>query len=235
MEVEKTGSINYKIFKKRDIESLIKFFIKVNDELDNENTELRLAIKFKDGTSVRGVNESILDETKMVQSIYFTLRNFRLNKKIELYVSETRGHYEVASVDLNWVDAKFSQIEEIFKVVPNQNYWLSNYRGQALISNLFGVALGIILYFSFFLRIIDKDILEDIRSFVFLVFASVIIGQLTLSLLLNRWLFKLYPKIEFDTTLAHINKNKKRKALIGSIAVFAILPLCLNLFSSLVF
>ena len=191
MEFEKTGIINYKVFKERDIKELVSFFTKVEDELNHVDTELRLVINFKDGSSVRGVDISILDETKLVESINFTLRNFRLNKKIEIYVSNLRGNYKVESEDVDWVDAKFSQIEEVLNAVPDQNFWLSNFRRQLIISNILGITLGFLIYISFFVKIIDEEVLEsDIFSLLSIIL-SIAVGQLIVGYLMNNFIFKL--------------------------------------------
>lgn len=199
----------------------------------HENTELRLKIEFEDGSSIRGVDTSILDEadTKLVKFIHFSLLNYSIKKGMSIYISTISGAYEVESKDRNWVDAKFSQLEEIFKVTPNQNYWLSNIKTQSVISNLLGITLGTILYWFFFKEVILKN---DSSSFPVLLF-SLITGQIIAYLLVGRLLDKLYPVIDFDTTLEHINENKKKKNVIRRILLIVIIPLIVGYLSNSMF
>lgn len=234
MEVKKTGKIEYKVFKERDLKKLINLLMNLKEEMNDERTDLRLEIQFEDGTTNLGYNTSVLDDTKIIKSVIFSLTNYNLNKKIYIYIKYLSSEYSVAGEDQDWVNAKFVKIKEIIEATPKQNVLLSNYESQSLISYLFGLIFAIFLFLSFFLKMFDKQDGDPITIFIS-IGLSIMLGQMISKLLLNQWLFKLYPVIEFDTTLTHINKNKKRRSVIWTIATLVLLPLILNFISSRIF
>lgn len=225
MDIKKSAKIDYKVLSKSDLNKIIRYFITVKEELDNENTNVRFKIDFEDGSSIRGVDASILEETetKTVEFIHFSLTNFRLQNEMSLFLSTTKGSYEVESKDRNWVDAKFSQIEDIFKVIPNQNYWFSNIIRQTIIINSVGIIIGIIMLY-FFRKILGTDI----SSFA-IIFFSIAVGQITSYLLVGRMLEKLYPIIDFDTILEYINTKKKKKMVVKNIFMVIVIPLIITI------
>ncbi|TWT26562.1 hypothetical protein [Planomicrobium sp. CPCC 101110] len=234
MEVKKTGIIEYKIFKERDLKKLIEFLMNLKEEINHERTELRLEIHFEDGTTNIGYDTSVLDDTKIIKSVVFSLTNYSLNKKIYIYIKYLSNDYSVAGEDQDWVNAKFTKIKEIIETTPKQNFLLSNHESQSLIGYLFGLTFAIFLFLSFFSNIIDEQNGDSIKIFISIAF-SIMVGQIISKLLLNQWLFKLYPEIEFDTTLAHINKNQKKRSVTWTIAILVFLPLILNFISSHIF
>lgn len=234
-KIQKSGKIEYKVFKKEDLENLINVLLEYKNEINHERTDLDLKIKYKDGTTRSGPYTSILNDKKLIKSVQFMLYNFRIGKKIYIKITDSYGDFEVEGTDENWVDAKFAQLTEIFNTTPKQNRWLSAYRYQYLIAATIGLTLGLLLYYSFFARIADQPALENTyKSFGF-IWVVLFMGYITSHLLLHFGLFKLYPVIEFDTTREHINSSKKRKRAFWTILALVGLPLTLNYISSLIF
>lgn len=234
MEVKKTGKIEYKVFKERDLKKLINFFMNLKEEINHERTELGFEVQFKDGTTNLGYDTSVLDDTKIINSVTGSLTNYSLNKRIKIDINYLSNNYSVAGEDQDWVNAKFIKIKEIIDTTPKQNVWLSNFQSQTLMSNLFGLTLGLLLFISFFMKMLT-EIDASSAGFAIILFLSLMVGQLISTLLLNKWLFMFYPEIEFDTTLEHINKNKKRKSATWAIATLVLLPLILSFISSRIF
>lgn len=234
-KIQKTGKFEYKILTENHLKELINLLIKYEQEIDEERTDLHMIVRFKDGSSHAGPYASILDDTKLVQSVHLSIKNYRIVKIINIDIRSTQGEYEVESNDKDWVDAKFSQLSELFNKLPNQNKWFSQYTKQSLIVSLVGITLGLLLYYSISSQLVDAEGATNvIQSFGF-IWGMIILGQLISHILLHQGLFKLYPVIEFDTTQEHINRNKKRKNAFWTILIIVGVPLTLNIITSLIF
>lgn len=243
MKLSNSGKIKYKILKERNIQDLIKLFIRFKNELNHERTKLRLEIHYEDGTSRMAEYEgeasvledaaNIFDDTKLIKSISFELKNYDLDKIATIMINKRNIEYTVTSKDQNWIDSKVSQIENEIKVTPNQNLWLSKPARQDLIIYFTGFLLTIVFFFGFIDMFNAKA--EDLSSVILPLGLSLMLGQIIPRLLFTYFLFGLYPEIEFDTTLEHINLNKKRKALAIASVVVVFIPLAISFITSLVF
>ncbi|WP_082231921.1 hypothetical protein [Halobacillus massiliensis] len=242
MKRKRTGEVDFKVFKKKDILSIARYILEAQKEIIFEESEERVRLNFKidfaNGTSVESDEIIIFEEaeTKIINSIQFILRDSDLKKQI--YVAfDTQlkyAKYIVEGEDKNWVDAKFSQIEEIITVVPNQNYWLSETKRQAVISNFSGMSIGLAFYFLFFRRVFEEDILRSNGIAFAVLLLALFMGQLFGHFLWSR-LYKLYPSIEFDIADDHINRDKQKKKIILQTTILILFPLIISFVTSLIF
>lgn len=222
-QLEISKNFKGKIFKTEDIRELIKFFnTSFNETADHK--ELSLNIVYQDGTSVEGFDESILMNTKIIDSLDFSFKNYSEDKKIHVRLTKYNGSYKIKSSNQDWVRAKISFFEEYLEGVANQNVFFSSMKYQVFFMVVLSLILGGFLEYLF----ADKLLNENIREYRFGVSSIFNLVSYILICVVSNKFFSLYPDIEFDTTKDHINRKKKIKVLIINFIILVIIPLLVN-------
>ncbi|TDL93343.1 hypothetical protein ERX27_10770 [Macrococcus brunensis] len=222
-----------KIFKNENIKDLITFFRKTYEESDDPDMNMILSIKYKDGLSVSGIDDEILKDTEMIESLSFWLRDYRESKKISVIIFEDGGHYSVAGSDENWVRAKINVLDEYFSKLLNQNKFLSNSWFQFSINFIFTLILSLSIYRFIHRNLLSEELQNDdlfglVLNLLFTFLSYVFLFLLTKSL------YNLYPTIEFDTVRDYLNKSKKRKSYIVKTLGFLITVILIPIFLDLI-
>lgn len=217
-----TAKIKYKVFKERDIKELMELFLLAEHDSGENHSRLEFVIDYKDGNSDSDFEALVIDETKMIKSINFSFYDFTSGDGLEVFINDSFLNYEVESIKKDWLLAKSGRIKEILEAVQKQNYYLSNFSSQLLITNLFGLTLGVTLFFTVTKNIVLGD--DGLLLLLLINLVLVAIGQVISFALFYGLLFKFYPEIEFDTSLDHINKNKKAKGFILALFITFIVP-----------
>lgn len=243
MDLRKNGEVDYKIFQKIDMENLINFFIKLNEEISTINeefgekyTEFRLEIVYKNGTSNVGQSLSVLTDTKEIASFDFSVKNIFIKKRASIVVNSRYSFgnsYSVESDDEDWVNAKFIKLSEIIENAPEQNQWLSNQKKQSTIIYSVGVTLGFILLISFVYHTPNLEL--DLLGNLITTYIAIAGGMYTSFKIFLDGIFPAYPRIEFDTTRDHLNKIAKRKHKIKGLVTLLAIPIAINLFFIIIF
>ncbi|MGL3067103.1 MULTISPECIES: hypothetical protein [Planococcus] len=220
MGVTKNKIIEHKIFKEHDLNKIMSYFIEVEKELVVEKQYNRLSFRvyYEDNTSIDNNNPDVLDETKLINAAHFTLSNLYQDLHIEIDLSKSKGRFSIRGQNKDWVDAKFSQLEDLIKAVPNQNKWLAGSISQFVIANLISAPFVLIVSYFFLTPIVDELTPNMFLGMFLHVFISSI-AMLRLS--------TTYTNIEFDTSLEHLNKNKQRKNNIKYLAGTYLFPVVL--------
>ncbi|MBN8237301.1 hypothetical protein JF544_18820 [Halobacillus kuroshimensis] len=235
------GKVNNKVFRMKDVERIANFFVEMRDEINkklafskatNKDTEINFRIEFSDGSSIRDDNVKVFQdiETKLVDSMYFDLKNYANATFIELTLNSNIGYgdFTVESDKKDTVDAKFRQLEEIIGAVKDQNHWLTDYKKQAIINNITGIFLSGSLFYLFFL-LFENPLKSEVPILFLLLLLCVSLGHLIAYHSLKK-LYDLYPKIEFDIAEEHINLVKKRRKRLYLITTLFIIPLVVAIF-----
>lgn len=233
-EFEISKKFSGKIFCSKDIQGFMNFLRKTKSEISEEDTKLLFLIDYLDGTTIKGTDDSVLNDTKEIESISFSLKNFKENKNIKVFMNKHGGVYSLSSYDEDWVRAKGSTLEDYLAAIKNQNKFFSQMIYQVIIQNglmiLFGTSLYLYISFNFFP---DPSKEDAISLFSLIIFSYVISG--VGSFILTNKFYKLYPKIEFDTTREHLNKKKKKKKLLVGIAIIVFIPFLLEIIKYFIF
>lgn len=232
-KIELSRDFELKVFKSEDIKDLIEIFNKSYSDIDDIHSTLNLRIEYKDGSSITTTDETVLKDTEMIDEISFTLNNYRVGKRIDMYISERKGSYSVQGYEEDWVRSKASTLNQYLKNIPNQNKYLSNFVFYALFSAIVSMILSQIFYIVF-IKFFPSQQFEN--NFVL----STALNTFNFSLIYGSMLFladkirKLYPVIEFDTTRDYMNKRKKKKKYLitfASVIITAIvIPILLEVF-----
>src|SRR5690625_3758261 len=116
MYIKKSGKIEYKVIKSRDLKKLMNYFMETKETLDDENAIIKFIFEFEDGSSISSSKSNVFKEVKFkkIQSIYYSLSNYDLDKHINIRIDGNHlGYYEVESDNRDWVDSKYTQLEDI--------------------------------------------------------------------------------------------------------------------------
>lgn len=233
-EFEISKNFSGKVFCSKDIQDFMNFLIKTKNEMSEEDTRLLFLIDYLDGTTIKGTDDSVLNDTKEIKSISFSLRNYMENKIIKVSMNKYDGVYSVSSYDEDWVRAKGSAFEDYLAAIKNQNRFFSQMTYQVIIQNTLMFLFGTSLYLYISSKFFQNPSREDAISLFSLIILAYVIAGVGSFILTNKF-YKLYPKIEFDTTREHLNKKKKTKNLLVGIGVVVFVPFILEIINHFIF
>ncbi|OGT97598.1 MAG: hypothetical protein A2X80_10015 [Geobacteraceae bacterium GWB2_52_12] len=166
----------------------------------------------------------------------------------ELRHGEKNGNLSVSGNDKDWVQGTFTTIHEIIETIKPQTNLVLKHRTITL--HLIALGIGYLTYLIFELfifRFVDLStwsnattekiaiffIAHPILFFVYVYVLSKWLSGIFYAILVRRWLFELWPNIEFDFGPDHFNKSKIIRQRIGIVLSLIVLPIVLELFIGL--
>lgn len=259
---KRSGQIKNKVFSLSDITRIAKLIdaykhqlIAVADEQDKRFVRSVFVIECADNSTNEFENIDFLEKDDFngfgrILAIKISLSSYETRHYIRISLDSERGYglLDVEGRDMDWVDAKFSQlIKAIDLVKPQENWYIKN---QLLVMNIAAISIGIIPWFlvSTFLDLIITPIENPsekiivIREFFnqipWLEFIFPLLGcwgfGLVWAQLLNNWVTKLWPSIEFDFGPDHLNVIKERRKRIKIAGTVVIMPVLLAIIKAVV-
>lgn len=245
--------IRKKVLTKTNVLTLAYVFFheyQSSSDLGN-NCSISFQLACNDGTSYESDCLDLFEDggvidIKRSNSIDFTFHDHTLKHYISLTISHGGGYRNnltVQGFDSNWVNGVFTKIKEKIDSFKPQDNWLLNHEKFVLHSSALGI--GAIVYFIVWLVVYrhlepiknPTGLLKDIKTiflnnpwffYVYPIFSYWIYG-ISWALQFRRWLFSLWPDIEFDFGPEHFKLEKTRRVRIYIFASLVIIPLLLSL------
>lgn len=211
-------------------------------------------VTFRDGHNIEGLAVEVFAEEELIRpsppfkiemSLYSYSRAFI---KVNLRCGDSNWKYEnsimISGDDANWVNANYTALEDALKKVAPQDLWWKRHRKLLLAILALGVEASIALIEEPILEIIDH-IWPSRNPFIGLLHTSahplllVISIQalclgfgwvcaLPIAFMIRRWLFSMWPSIEFNFGSPYLRPSMRRQKLNWTLTAL-IIPIFLGL------
>lgn len=184
-------------------------------------------------------DNDVLDSQKSI-SIQLKYENYAVGKAIR--VDLAAGHafkqsdFTVSGDDTSWVDARFAELERIFAAVKPQSTIAHKYR--FLVITPLAAALGYTFLFLYSFVIpkiqlaapawLDYVVAHDALRGLFILGLSCLVGWIPATIV-EGWVEKLWPSIEFDFGPEHLNQEKNIRFRLGVVFSLLVIPIFLML------
>ena len=248
--------LSNKIFSIKDLQKIATVFEKQANLSGRAKRHFTVSyrVDFSDRTSVESDNSEVLSEDVIHApsrpiSITFRFHDLKLNRDLSFSISH--GDYEygnfftIKSEENAWLSENFLAVKELIDAVEPQTFWFKNHPTITLnlialgLGTAYQTAINIALDFLMADKIIpiissvsiSKDTIHFFRPFLFayIWFWHLILGYLWGAFSVRRWLFNLWPNIEFSFGKQHLLLEKQRRARLISVMTLIILPVLLAL------
>jgi len=209
---------------------------------------------FADGTVLENESPEIFDDEWLTGSsrpvvIKMSYRNYEKGRSVSVYFRHGDNQYgnevEVSGSDVEWVDATFQALKDNLDKVRRQDSWAL--RHPDLLFHLIALGIG-----SFVVAVVDfsVDILfgkipftlpvphwleflrwPPLRPYLYLAGWGWrwSLGLFWGTTSVYRWLLNMWPSVEFDFGLPHLQTEKIRRERMKSVVTLAVLPVLLQL------
>jgi len=253
----RTLLIKDRVFTSKDLVRLSKIIEDRGAPIKGEHTTTGYEIRFDDNTKVESDSPEILHEEWLTErpratAIAMRYRSYTLERfiSVDLTRGDTwgRSEAEVGGRDTDWVNSKFFALEQALKLARPQNIWLL--RHPDLVLHIIALGLGSLValtarIFGFVLaKLIPPPTITftlpfsvDTSKFpsLWLVFYMLkwvwvwFLGICWGAFPIRRWLFNLWPTIEFDFGLPHFQIEKIRRERLALVATLVVIPILITL------
>ncbi|WP_271400062.1 hypothetical protein [Salinicoccus roseus] len=234
-----------KVFRVEEIHELIELFQGILREMREESTELEdykqprseFRIYYKNGSASKSdeFDKELLDDTKEIENIKLSLTSLISDERVEVSLREYYGEYSIASSDKDWVFVKRRYLDDYINVVPNQYKLFSNFKWQVTLNVVITLFLQFLIYNFIMKKILSEVILADLFGHTMAYLSSFGIALVTAVFFLEKFIYRLYPDIEFDTVRSHLNQKKKTRNFIFVLSTVIVIPLIISFISSMFF
>jgi hypothetical protein len=173
MHEKRSIAIRNKIFEKKDIKKMEKFFINEwekdhdNNRNDPDPFYFNFAIRCQDETSYSSQSLEIFDDDSIIdmKQVDKITMHFRGNSTVNdmalglnsYCTCNTCNQFEISGKDGNWVKAKFSEFQEIINSIkPQESFYQKCY---SIINIILSISLFFFVYqtFSYFMAVLTLD------------------------------------------------------------------------------
>ncbi len=260
MEREKRSLvISWRIFTKKDIRLLAQ---RLNNEYKEaqkkkHHSSVTFQLKCLGGISYESDSVEIYDDggpidLKKTEVIQMTFYDYVLDRYIDVLIKAGNyaGELSIRGTDKNWVHGNFTNLLEIIESIKPQDNLFLKYKDVILHLIAIGIGSSFYLADSLIFRNIPivpiNSISEAILPFIgflqrnnwaaylFILFLLWCAGIFTFAFPIRNWFLDLWPNIEFDFGPQHLNLQKKRRERIWILATLIILPIVVNIVTSLI-
>jgi hypothetical protein len=229
-------------------------FAKVLDEqprpAKGDHVSTEYAVRFDDHTLLESDTPDVFQEEWLTShgrpvSARMSYRNYSLGRNISVSIQHGEfgdGDATVTGDDLAWVNANFQSLQDALGRVRPQSVWIRRHKG--VMVNLIALGIGCLgfLILDLFDWFLTKMGWSDVifrappswgQKLVPLIplftvigwFARWLFGFLWGAFAVQGWLLEMWPSIEFDFGLPHLQIEKIRRERLISVIVLIVLPI----------
>jgi hypothetical protein len=241
--------INNTIFTKDDILRLIDFVYSEWKNSKSLHKSFNITLNSEDNETLDFVDQEIeqlaLDENKIVKIniSFIDYRDDQNNIQISLKQGNTYyeySEYKLSSCNSMWLNDSRARLKKIFESFTPQNTFFSNSRKTIyfLLPSFFGVFLFRLILIIYKPGRIDYQIFDahPLAMYSWVVFFIYSLGGMVFFLslpVLKKYVFDLWPSIEFDFGPEHKKNQKKRRKTMAYIFTSIAIPFAFLILSLL--
>ena len=250
--------IEWRVFQKKDIRRIAHELKKAFDKSKEEehHTSISFQLRSEGGISYETDSTSLFDDggpldTKKTESLQLTYYDYTYGRSIDIALRES-GYYSTLIVrgeNPNWVQGKFTTIQELISSVQPQTSLVLKYKKYLL--HLLAIGVGYIIFLILdFLIYQHIDPIENLTGFLLTLrnfftanrWAAVIVqvflywmmGISTFTFSIYNWLTELWPTIEFDFGPEHMKLHKIRRQRVWVVISVIVIPIVVDAISRLI-
>jgi len=259
MKKTRTISISNRVFKTKDLTRIANI---IDDEDENSSNSKSFMVRFDDDTTVESESKKILSDeylnapTRPV-GIKMSWRDYSNDQYITLSLKHGDSNYGNAvsiSGQEPWLSHKFMALKEAIDQVQPQDIWFR--RHPTILLNFIALGIGILgtfvieILLSGFFYVFELDniisplpddsdwrqIIQSAQPILYL-FDWVFkwgLGFLWGAYFVRKWLFAMWPSIEFTFGLPHQQHEKKRRKRLNTVGALVILPIVIKVIYDLI-
>ena len=224
----------------------------------DHHASVEYSIRFSDDTTYQSDSPDLFSDGALTVparpvAIQMSFRNYKLGRHISLSIDHGDSSYGnlavVSASEPEWLSQNFLSLKETLETVRPQTVWLKNHR--TLLLNLIAVGIGslgmsaIDLLVNALTHVVDlsgvikplapdspwRPLISDASLLLYGVkwtwrwFAGFFWGAFWV----RRWLLSVWPSIEFDFGLPHLQTERKKRERLIAVATLIVLPVIVNL------
>ncbi|MFA5047623.1 MAG: hypothetical protein WC516_01135 [Patescibacteria group bacterium] len=239
MKETRRKTISNKIFTKIDIRNIYKAVYEEykTSDVQSAGLSIRLLLDCQDGVRYESESDELLSDGDIIDikkctSINIEYYDYKSNKYISVIIrhgdSDYYNDFTVSGSDRNWVSGTFDRINIVIGAIKPQSCWLKKFKSLMLYASAILLAVGVykIIYILLYQYIRSAAQPPQTIKVIIEIFFFWLLALFPI-LIIEDWVLKLWPSVEFDFGPEHQKAEKnKRKRLWLFFSVIAV-PLLL--------